>query len=686
MNPASPDVRLLRSVLDDPFANTDLLKENLLALIDADFVFALEADRKIFELTRAFFGTHQHLPGLGTLRGLLAPDDDAVNRLERVLLVERALVRGDFSWELAQQIEARRARDLIGVAKTGVAIATSGADVDGSRLTGASDAAEYLANASAAIAANESEWPDPVPLHDANTAGLPACPVDALPRVLADFAHALATETQTDAAMCVVFGLGALAACTQRAYVVEVRKGWVEVLAMFAAAIAAPAERKSAVMRACLAGIYAWLEREAERHEARHREWRAALEHLRARAKRAKGPEHATLQLEIAEQEAAEPIEPRVLAGDVTQEELVKLAAPQGGAIAVMSAEGAGPFAIAGGRYSRGTSYEHLLAGHAGDPIFVDRVGRGSLRISRPSFAMCVACQLDALRTLAAIPGARGLGLLARFVYVFPTSRVGSRDVRSAPVDDAIASAWGRALQQILDASLSGGARTAIECAPAARERLLCFAQELEPRLGPDGDLKCVADWAGKLVGLVARISGLFAVLRCADALLLGELRIEDEDMRSAMALADWLTAHARAAFGAGIADPVTVAAGEILDWFVAHPEPVTKRELHRRLQGRPWLRNIADLDHGLGRLVDHGWVRVRTPPRMPGSRGRSRSATVELRPDAAALLGTTPLVVMPSVPPVVAAATQPIADDWQPAPKDFEFSDVLPQPEGVMQ
>ena len=44
---------------------------------------------------------------------------------------------------------------------------------------------------------------------------------------------------------------------------------------------------------------------------------------------------------------------------------------------------------------------------------------------------------------------------------------------------------------------------------PFAADRLREFAEAIEPRLAPDGDLDPIVDWASKLVGAVARIAGL---------------------------------------------------------------------------------------------------------------------------------------------------------------------------------
>ena len=123
------------------------------------------------------------------------------------------------------------------------------------------------------------------------------------------------------------------------------------------------------------------------------------------------------------------PVEPRLVADDVTSEQLACLLEQQGGRIAVMSAEG-GVFGIMAERYSKGgPNFDVYLKGHAGDELRVDRVGRPPLIISEPAVTMALTIQPDVLRQLASQPAFRGRGLIARFCFALPKSNIGRRKI-----------------------------------------------------------------------------------------------------------------------------------------------------------------------------------------------------------------------------------------------------------------
>jgi hypothetical protein len=116
--------------------------------------------------------------------------------------------------------------------------------------------------------------------------------------------------------------------------------------------------------------------------------------------------------------------------------------AEQGGRLAVLSAEG-GIFSILAGRYSGAPNMDIFLKGHAGDMARVDRQSRDAAYIDRPALTLGLAVQPEVLRAIAAMPGFRGLGLLARILYSVPENTVGWRKPETAePIPDQVAEAY----------------------------------------------------------------------------------------------------------------------------------------------------------------------------------------------------------------------------------------------------
>ena len=98
------------------------------------------------------------------------------------------------------------------------------------------------------------EWPEPL----GQQSELQEFPVYCLPDSLGQYVKAVSVATQTPPEMAGILSLGVLATLFQRRYTLEVRPGWTEPLSMFVAAVAGPGERKSSVMKAMTAPLYAY--------------------------------------------------------------------------------------------------------------------------------------------------------------------------------------------------------------------------------------------------------------------------------------------------------------------------------------------------------------------------------------------------------------------------------------------
>ena len=112
----------------------------------------------------------------------------------------------------------------------------------------------------------------------------------------------------------------------------------------------------------------------------------------------------------------------------------------------------------------------------------------------------------------------RGRGLTARFLYCFPTSHVGGRKYRSQPIPSDVMRGYETLINNLLDEDCNPTfeAPEIITLSPDADILLEEFANEIEPKL--KGEFADIADWAGKLVGAVLRISAILwrtSNLRC---------------------------------------------------------------------------------------------------------------------------------------------------------------------------
>ncbi|KAF0170062.1 MAG: DnaB domain-containing protein helicase domain-containing protein [Limisphaerales bacterium] len=483
-------------------------------------------------------------------------------------------------------------------------------------------------------------WGTPIDFNDYSP---PAFPTRALPEYLRAWVEAESEATQTPADFAGVMALAVIATAAAKVVRVEVKPGWVEPVNIYTGVVAAPAERKSAVVaHASAPALDAQAELEqkmvSEIAAAGTRRSIAEKRHAKAieAAAKAVGDDRQVLVVE-AEDAALElskaivPVTPRLICDDVTPERIATLMAGNAGRLAIISAEGAA-FELAAGRYNdKGPVLETLLKSHAGDHLSVERVNRPGENIRSPALTIGVAIQPDVLIGLASKPGFRGRGFLARFLFVVPTSMVGHRDVDAKPVPQYVEAAYTSRVKTLLLAPTRKGPDGEIQprilpLTPSAVARMRVYQLELEPALRLEGRLGAIADWGGKLAGAVARIAGLLAVAR--DGL---EVQAIDVDiLEAAIELGRYFEAHALIAFETMGADPATEGAKRVLRWLKRCDKPaVTRREIHQALRSR--FDRAAELDQPLAILEERGFIRSQVEP-APRGPGRP-SPTFEVHP-----------------------------------------------------
>jgi hypothetical protein len=326
------------------------------------------------------------------------------------------------------------------------------------------------------------------------------------------------------------------------------------------------------------------------------------------------------------------PVMPRLLADDATPEALASLMAAQHGRIALISAEG-GPFDMMAGRYSKLPNLDVYLKGHAGDHLRVDRKGHTPEFIDSPALTITICFQPAVLPTLASREGFRARGLLARFLFSVPESFVGTRKVGEPPLDPEVQDFYTETLQTLVLSLTEWTDPAVLRFSSAANAALLNFERDLEPQLGPSGELGPLADWASKLAGAVVRIAGL---LHLAANLKTGYREaITDETFTAAARIGDYFRAHATAAHAVMGGGTALGDARVLLEWITrTNVETFTKRDAHRAHQSR--FTKAADLDPALELLETHGWTR-RHDNEPDTTVGRPPSPTYDVHPGVVA-------------------------------------------------
>ncbi len=493
-----------------------------------------------------------------------------------------------------------------------------------------------IARPSAACAA----WDEPVEIQEGSS--LVPFPTWALPPWLRDWAESEAEATQTPVDLPAMLGMTVLASCLAKKYEVEVRSGWVEPLNLYSVTALPSGNRKSPVYRDATKPLQEFerdLEQQAvagiERSKAQQAILKSRLNQTIRAAVDNPGDTKAAEALaeEIARRKIPEP--PRLVVDDVTTEKLAVVMSEQGGRIAMFSSEG-GIFETMAGRYSESANIDLYLKAHAGDDARVDRVSRASIHLRSPALTLGLTVQPDVVQGLVQKPGFRGHGLLARLLYSLPVSRLGKRDVSPPPVPDAIKKDYYEAVQRLLREpanQLETGEilPRKVILASGAEQWLTLLMSEIEPQMGPGGDLAFLNDWAGKLAGTVARIAALLHLAESTGDLHL-DLDIPSDRpsiMERAIAIGYYLLEHAKAAFRHMAADPALGNAKYVLDVLKKDGgQSITRRDLFEKTKGR--FGRVDELEHVLALLEERHYVRqVERQPQGPGR----PSVVIEVNP-----------------------------------------------------
>jgi hypothetical protein len=480
----------------------------------------------------------------------------------------------------------------------------------------------------------------PVPFEEFS---VPPIPAKILPSWAGDFAESVAEAIQVPDELVVSNVIGVVSAAVSHRFVIEVKPRYREPLNLYELCALEPGERKSATLAACSKPLESWeeakvraLSEEIRRAVSEVKTLEKTVERMRNLAARAKTSEdRQSLIKDIQELEETMPkipAPPRLIADDITPERAAGLLAENDERIAILSAEG-GIFDILAGRYSNGVpNLDLFLKGHSGDSVRVDRKTGVPVILQSPAITMCLSPQPEVIRGLASKPGFRGRGLLGRFLYYMPQSRLGYRSTEAAPVDQATLEKYRRNIEALLDYPWSVniyGEKIphVLKLSPGAFAAWKEFAGLVERELRDGGQFEAMRDWAGKLPGTAARLAGILHLVKHAgDANI--PLTVDADVMNSALEMATLLSVHAKAAFGLMGTDLEIEAATHILAWIKRDRlDTFTGRDCHRAVRGK--YPKMAQVSPGLKILEERGFIFPADGDREGPGRPKSPSYTV---------------------------------------------------------
>jgi hypothetical protein len=509
-----------------------------------------------------------------------------------------------------------------------------------------------IAQQQQALIEDSNAWLTPTPLEPAP---------DALdPSALGPMAVAVANTLQIPVDMTIAMAIPVIATAGRGRYMVKLSDdgAWVEPLILCSTAVLASGERKSASnslltkpLRDFENVVREEMGPELARQKGERKLEEGRLEALKKAALNGKSSgggqqrqpptredEEAYLAAEQAMAARRMDFAARWIADDATPEAIAHLLNQQGGAIGIFSTE-PGIFGILAGKYSAKGSpnLEIVLQATAGDPIHIDRKGDpdNPIHIEHPALSMTLAMQPGLLPQLSE-SGFRDSGLLARFLWVMPEPRVGTRNTDEVPMPPEVVNEWARAITALakdaLESTRPPPARYGepesdvapprlLTLTPAAKAAFKHWRDWLEPRLHPrTGDLAEVADWGSKLPGQVAKIAMALTLLSNAKATEIQERAIAD-----AITLGNGLVSHVKAVFAGIYSQSGTKDSRprEVLEWLVEQQQPrFTVKTVFEGLRGRVWAHRADAVKVALAALAsDHHVRQVAVPVGPKGGR-----------------------------------------------------------------
>lgn len=460
----------------------------------------------------------------------------------------------------------------------------------------------------------------------------PPLPVDAIPEPMRSLVMEKARSTEAPAELAFVAALGAVAAVVQTRWEVQVKPDYAEQLSIDVAGVAQPGERKTAMINEAIAPLIHWeigeRQRVNEDNAALEIERRVldgrAKEVEKAATKATDGIERKRLVDEARELVEAMPTlqeARRLFADDATPEQFATLMGKNGGAMAVITDEGGAFMSGLAGRYSAGQAHiDAVLKGWSGSPLRIDRSNGRNVHLDRSFASIAIMVQHELAMKLGENRDFVGRGLLDRFLWLVPTSRLGYRTHDAEPMPQWVSDRWGNALAALLAipaAPKPDDAETTrphtIALTPDASQAWLAYTREVETYMRPGHGYYHLRQYCGKWPGQVARLAGVFHCLQHTGDTMPHHAALSVETMQSAIVVARVLLDHADAAFSTMRRSERLDRAMRLWEWVKRQDaDTFTGRDAGQSVKQQGAFPDAEAVRDGLGLLMDHGYLSLK--------------------------------------------------------------------------
>lgn len=447
------------------------------------------------------------------------------------------------------------------------------------------------------------EWDAPILFDDFPT---PEITADILPSSLKEFAKELSNSTETPEGMSVMATIAVLATALQGKFEVRRKEDDLhsETVNIYSIVTLPPANRKSAVLKACASPLVEWekeqkeiLEPEIRKQKSRYESDKKIIEGMRKGLRILSNQESGIQAIADKEARLKEPETlPRLFITDATPESLAILISEQNNRMSILSDEGGIVDTMAGLYNGGNANIDILLKGWDGGWVRQKRRER-DLDI-KPLLTINLTVQPVIIQNMGGKKSFSGKGLLERFLYCLPRSNLGYRSNDKPSLSIKVRNDYNEKIRALLNLPY-GEVPVFLHLDREAYKEWRKFENVIETDLRPDGRLAICQGWGGKICGHALRMAGLFHVAEYGGAVT----AINKNTVGKALELCSLLTSHAIAAFNSMEIDPDIRDSKEILRWICDNEHSsFIKADLTKRMQNRVNM-NAARIDKLLNML-----------------------------------------------------------------------------------
>ncbi len=457
------------------------------------------------------------------------------------------------------------------------------------------------------------QWAQPTPLRP-DGANLLPFPVNALPPIIGDMADAIATTTSTDVAMAGTAILSAVSYCFSGVYRMSAKRDHTEPLVLDALTVAEPSFKKSPVIsmvkQPFIQFAHDWNENNKQdifKSKAEYKLLEGKLEALEKK-KDVTAEEIAKLQTEISN------IPPsnfrRIVVDDITPESLVHQL--EENSTLLMISDEAGMLGNFSGRYNNNVpNLDLLLKSWNGETYISDRATRESIILKKPYMSICLACQPYVFNSMINNSAFKGSGLIARFLYCFPASNIGTRKYDTQAVPEKVTEDYKYLVYKLLKTKFNYRDEKELYLhfdGKSYSEFVDYYNNFIEPHLVTD--MAFCKDWGGKYHGQLLRLCGIIHCVKCAlNDKNPVETSVGIDTFCNAIEIGEYFREQAIYAYSLGDVDIATVKAERVLNKIRSkHITQIRQNDLHHLCRSTLF-KNAQDFGETIDMLEEYKYI-----------------------------------------------------------------------------